>query len=114
MNSGNMNSGHFNTDEPTVRMFNKDTGLKRNEILIPDFMLGLNITEWIMESKMTPKEKKENPSFYIEQGYLKIFEYKEAWKKLWKTATKTQINEVKKLPNFDKNIFKEITGITIK
>ena len=111
-NVGDSNAGYFNSDDSTVRMFNKDTGLTRSKINIPSFLYNLKLTEWIGESKMTAKEKKANPKFYVMGGYLKKYDYKQAWKNL--KLTQLQKSEIKKLPNFDKKIFKEITGIGIR
>ena len=70
--------------------------------------------EWIIERDMTKKEKKEHPEYKTLEGYLKKIEYKKAWKKFWKTLTKEEKKTIMTLPNFDKKIFKEITGITIR
>jgi hypothetical protein len=113
LNSGDWNSGFFNTDEPFVRMFNKQTDLRRNEVNIPYFIENLILTEWISESDMTVQEKKDNAHFFTEGGYLKTYDYKEAWANLWKTVTKEDIEQLKALPNFDAEIFEEITGIKI-
>src|SRR6266852_3554440 len=63
MNTGNWNTGHrntgyMNTDRPTVRMFNKDTGLEFGEIYFPNYWF-FNITEWIYEKNMTDQEKED-------------------------------------------------------
>jgi hypothetical protein len=94
-NSGNYNSGFFNTDEPTVRMFNKDTGKKRSEIDVP--YLHLPITEWDSDGKTLIKRT-----------------YKEAWAKAWSKATEKTKQRFLDLPNFDAEIFKEITGINVE
>lgn len=39
--TGNHNSGFFNTDEPAIRMFNKDTGLTRRQIDMPSIYLPI-------------------------------------------------------------------------
>src|SRR3990167_9459438 len=80
-NRGNWNSGFFNTDEPTVRMFNKDTGLLRSEINIP--YLDLQLTQWVNSSKMTEQQKKDNPGHVTTGGVLVAVSYKEAWVTLW-------------------------------
>ncbi|MEB3189040.1 MAG: hypothetical protein VKL42_01690 [Snowella sp.] len=112
-NSGNCNSGYFNTNEPCVRMFNKDTGLKGDEVNIPRFLYHLKLTEWISESDMSDQEKIDNAHFHTEEGYLKTYEYKEAWANLWKEVTQEDIKALKALPNFDAKIFEEITGIDV-
>jgi hypothetical protein len=95
-------------------MFNFDTILKRNDIVIPDWIYNLILNEWIDESKMTDNEKKNNPNFFVTQGYLKEYEYKKAWRNLWNDTTKEQHEEIRKLPNFDEVIFFDITGIDMK
>ena len=62
---------------------------------------------------MTEQEKKDNPNFYIQNGYLKEIEYKDAWKKVWCEISEVTKNQFKQLPNFDEVIFEEITGIKL-
>ena len=111
-NSGNYNSGCFNTDEPNIRLFNKDTNLKRSEIVFPH--IECNITEWIEESKMTDAQKKEDPNFSVKGGTLIKREYKEAWKIGWSKASEETKKQFQALPNFDADIFLEITGIDVR
>ena len=103
----------FNTNEPNVRMFNKQTRLKYDDINLPNYMFNIILTEWILESSMTDKEKKENPEFYVMGGYLKRYDYKEAWKNAWNKASTAEKKATKKLPNFNAKIFEEITGIEV-
>ena len=110
-NSGNRNSGYFNTDEPTVRLFNKDTGLKRSEIEVP--YIALPISEWISEENMTDTQKIDNPNFYITKGTLITRSYKEAWQLAWDTMDTQTKDRFLKLPNFNADIFEEITGIKV-
>lgn len=110
-NSGYCNSGFFNTDEPTVRLFNKDTGLKRNEVDIPYIFLPIN--EWIPEEKMTEEHKKADPEFYVKGGTLITRTYKEAWVIAWQRADQKMKDAFLNLPNFDADIFLEITGIDV-
>ncbi len=62
---------------------------------------------------MTDEEKQQYPNAYVCKGYLKKYDYKEAWQNAYKEATKQDIELLKALPNFDAKIFKEITGIKI-
>ena len=114
-NSGYWNSGYWNSDTPKARMFNKDTNLTHEEAfgLLPEIFQNLVITEWVSFSDMTAEEKKEWPKAYVCDGYLKTHDYKAAWATLWKKATKEDIEKTKSLPNFDADIFEEITGIKI-
>ena len=42
---------------------------------------------------------------------MKTLEYKEAFRLAWDKASKNEHKEVLELPNFDNEIFKEISGI---
>ena len=112
MNSGDCNSGFFNVDEPNVRMFGKDTNFKKGAINFPKYFY-LSLTEWISENDMSKEEKKENLNYKTTSGYLKVYAYKDAWKKSFENnCDKAQAEQTVNLPNFDYNIFEEITGIT--
>ena len=63
---------------------------------------------------MTDKEKVDSPEFHVRGGYLKTIEYKDAWKKAWDEANKEDKELLFKLPNFDADVFEEITGINVK
>jgi len=110
-NSGDRNSGVFNTNEPNARLFNKEYDKKLSELNIPYIYLPLN--EWVSESEMTAEEKENNPKFYVLKGYLKKLSYKEAWKVAWENLQKDEKEKFTSLPNFDKDIFFEITGVQL-
>ena len=114
-NSGDRNSGYFNSNTPTCRVFGKDSGKTHEEIvdMIPPVLWELVVTEWVPFSKMTDEEKKVWPEAEICDGYLKTYEYKQAWANLWKRVTAEDVAKIKALPNFDAVIFEEITGIKI-
>lgn len=63
---------------------------------------------------MTEQEKIDNKNAFVCGGYLKTLEYKEAWAEAYKDASKEDIKLLKALPNFDADVFFEITGIKIK
>ena len=67
---------------------------------------------------MTDKEKEENPSYETTWGYLKVYDYKEAFQKSYNSLSeeekKEQTELLKALPNFDKDIFFEISWIDIE
>ena len=129
-NSGNWNSGMFNacnhanglfnTKSPKISIFNKQTKMTYEEFQekYPEaynllYYSRFNLTQWVCEYDMTPEEKEAHPEYKIQEGYLKTYTYKEACQRMWDGFTKTERNKIKKLPNFDKNIFKEITGIEV-
>ena len=110
-NSGNCNSGFFNTNEPFVRMFNKDTKLKKYEIDIPLFC-HFDLAVWVSHDTATEEEKEDhNEEIKTCGGFLKTLDYKEAWRLAWNKASKEEHLEMLKLPNWDNEVFKEISGI---
>jgi hypothetical protein len=109
-NSTNRESGIFNSEEPTIRMFNKPTDKKWDEIDHPYFN-EFYLTKWIPESEMTEAEKIADPQFYVRQGYLKTFTYKEAWANFWKDTDEANRKKFLALPNFSWDVFTDITGI---
>ena len=60
---------------------------------------------------MTDQEKKDHPDAYVCDGYLKTISYKTAWRKSWDKADNADRNRLFELPNFDPDIFEEISGI---
>jgi len=113
-NTGNWNTGYMNTVSPSETIvFNKPcTFEKWDNSYKPDFLL-FNLTEWIDESKMSEQEKYIHPSCSFTGGYLKEYKYKEAFIKSFLEADKTDRMRVKDLPNFDEDVFFEISGIRI-
>ena len=94
-NSGNANSGDWNkcdgsngifcTEEPTIRIFDKDTDMTLNEFRKSKYgkalrSVKLKLTEWI---KYTEEEMKENKNKRLIGGYLKEYSYKEACANWW-------------------------------
>ena len=112
-NSGNFNTGFFNTDEPNVRMFNKETNLKRGDISFPSWFNNIRLTQWICYEDMTENEKQVYSKSDITGGHLKAYDYKEAWRKAFNEENDlNEIRATEELPNFDYQIFEEITGIS--
>ena len=69
---------------------------------------------WVCEADMTEEEKANHPEYKTTGGYLKVLDFKEAFKNMWGRLNKEQKNIIiNELPNFDKDIFKEIIGIDI-
>ncbi len=114
-NSGNNNSGHFNSITPDeILVFNKPCKKSVWNLAKKPSFIYFDLCSWVLWDSMTIKEKKGNKNAFITGGYLKEFEYKEAWKKAYRKATKEDVKLLKKLPNFDADVFYEITGIRIK
>lgn len=110
-NSGNWNSGYFNSDEPCLRMFNKMTYCKRDDINIPSWCY-FDLTVWVSHDTATEKEKKKHKNeIEICGGFLKTLDYKDAWRLAWNKASIEERKKLFELPNWDNEVFKEITGI---
>jgi len=110
-NSGNGNSGsligHFCTKEKYFLFDKPCTKDEAEEVRRLNLWQDFDLTEWISESSMSNQEKRDNPFYKTIGGYLKVNSYKDAWKKV----PKETIDKIKKLKNFNKAKFFEITGI---
>ena len=121
-NTGNYNScdystGFFNSAEQPIYFFNKETTLTRSDLFnLKGLEVAslLELSEWVYASDMTEEEKQQHPEYKTTNGYLKTYTYKQAWSNLWKRLNKKEKQAIKDLPNFDKEVFKEITGITTR
>ena len=116
-NSGNWNSGCgwcgcFNAGKSPYYMFGKIVE-ENIKIDFPDFFY-FELIEWISSENMSEKEKKKHPKHKTLGGYLKTLRYKDAWRNSWNNATLEDKKKVLELPNFNNEIFKEITGIDVK
>ena len=110
-NSGTRNSGYFNTDNPPVRIFNAFTNVKRENIDFPNF-LYFDLTVWVSHDTATEEEKtKHKTEIETCGGFLKTLEYKEAFRRAWDKASKEEHKKLLNLPNWNNDIFKEISGI---
>ena len=114
-NSCNRSTGLFNTKERTITIFNKDSGMMFEEAeqtawydLI--FKHSLRLDEWV---EYTDAEKKESVIRQCTGGYLKRYSYKEACANWWSKYTDDEKQIIMTMPNFDADIFKEITGIDV-
>ena len=110
-NSGNWNSGFFNIDSPLVRIFNIETNVPRDNINFPSF-LYFDLTVWVSHDTAT-EEEKEAHKIDIETcgGFTKAISYKEAFRIAWNKASKEEHKKLLKLPNWNNEIFMEISGI---
>ena len=69
-----------------------------------------NLTEWI---RYTDEEKKDDIEKRSIEGYLKSYTFFEACKNGWDNMTDNNKEIIKSMPNFNPEIFKEVTGIEI-
>lgn len=75
------------------------------------FKYSINLTKWI---KYTDEEKQFDKDKDLIGGYLKTYAYKEACKNWWNEYTDKEKAVIMSMPNFDKDKFKQITGIEVE
>jgi len=69
---------------------------------------------WIDLQDMTEEEKAKHPECQVVGGYSKTYDYKEMWQRGWEKDTEENKQKFLNLPNFDADIFFEITGIDVR
>jgi len=112
--TNNKSTGHFCTEETKViRVFNKDCSIEDWKNAIKPNFLYFDLTEWITEDDMTDQEKIDNDTFHTTGGYLKSYDYKEAFQASWDKADEEDRALLFKLPNFNAEVFKDISGIDV-
>lgn len=117
-NSGNFNNGCFNTVESKIYLFNKPSEWTyrdwRNSAAFEILSRMPNgILDYIDWSYMDDEEKNAHPEAEITGGYLKKLNQFECNIKWWRGLSDEEKAVITSIPNFDKEIFKEITGIDI-
>lgn len=131
-NSGNFNSGDFNsgdwnscnwssgvfcTEEPKIKIFDIQSDMTLSEwrdteaSQILSWNFDTNV--WVSSEDMTVEEKNMCPSHKTTGGYLKTLSFKEACANMWNNLTDKEKDIIQSIPNFNKDKFKEITGIEI-
>jgi len=120
-NSGNWNSGHrhvgcFNTtNAETAYYFNKPAKVSDwDAARKPDWLYTPRLTTWVDAANMTTNEKSNHPEHKTMGGYLRINDMKEEWRKVYEGASEEDREAVKSLPNFDAEVFLEITGLDLR
>ena len=124
-NSGDCNSGYFNscdyssglfcTQDPKVKIFDIETDMTMKEVIQTDwyrmlFKYSIDLTKWI---EYTDEEKQSDKDKDLIGGYLKTYTYKEACKNWWDKYTDEERAVIMSMPNFNKEKFKQITGIEV-
>ena len=124
-NSGNRNSGYGNSGDflygvfctvaPHIQMFNKDSNMTLKDFINSEYYNALTngifpLTEWV---KYTEEEKANDKAKELIGGYLKTNTMKYAWGKWWESLSDVDKAIIKDIPNFDAELFREITGIEV-
>ena len=119
-NRGNHNTGCFNTLNSNMTFFNQlsnwtysDWNSSKAKAILDT--MPVNTLKWVGLDLMTDIEKEFNPEYETTGGYLKMFkattEDKQTW---WDNLSNKDKQEVLSLPNFNADIFEEITGINVR
>jgi hypothetical protein len=69
--------------------------------------------QWVSADKMTDGEKEQHPEYKTTGGYLIEFDESKRSQNWWNHLPDLDKDTIKSLPNFDADIFKEITGIDV-
>ncbi len=127
-NSGNRNSGDWNkcnfsagvfcTETPKLLMFNKPTEMtfeewRRSEACRLLNRIDFRPTVWVWSDEMTDEEKASHPEYETCEGYLKQLDLSECCHDWWMNLTMNEKCVIQNMPNFDPDIFFEITGIRV-
>lgn len=119
-NKTNFSNGCFNTAEPKIYLFNKLSEWTYRDWLDSKarYLLNRIVADgyiYIPFTDMTDKEKQIYPEAKINGGYynLKVSsnEERQEW---WDRLSAPDKETVKSIPNFDPEIFKDITGIDVR
>lgn len=118
-NTGNGNIGHYNTGcfnkgayltgafcigENDFKLFNKPSGMLQRDFLNSPAGSVLNrfdLVSWVEDSTQPTG------------GKLELTDYRKAFRYFWGTLSAEERNLVTSLPNFDADIFEEITGVRV-
>jgi hypothetical protein len=114
-NTGDRNVGHFNTATPSeISVFNKPCSREVwNNAEKPRFLWHPSPATWVASVDMTDEEKRANPGHTTTGGYLRTNDMREEWAKAYARASDHDKSLLFALPNFDADVFKEITGIDV-
>ena len=122
-NSGNWNStnystGFFNSIEQPLYIFNNPTNMSRDDfnnlLAVRAMNWKYENNWWIYSENMTDEEKVAHPEHETTGGYLKTVDFKTACGLMWDNMTNAEKAAVKDIPNFDADVFEEITGIRVE
>ena len=115
-NKCNYSNGAFcNESDNNIRIFNKPSGMSLGDFYRSRYWDAMCsapfcLTEWIY---YTQEEKEVDPRKELIGGYLKVYTLEEAWANWWAKLDDENREIIKEIPNFDAEIFKDITGIEV-
>ena len=126
MNSGDRNSGiankcnesngvFCNESDMNIRIFNKPSGMSLHDFYNSKFWVAMcsesyELTVW---ESYTEEERAADPEKDRRGGHLVGRTPEEAWAEWWEKLTDENREIIKQIPNFDPDVFKDITGIEV-
>ncbi len=113
-NTGDRNTGVFCTGEKYILMFNKKSKWTMDDFTNSNSFKLLSTVDtklWVYSGSMSEKEKTENKGWETADGFYRDIPFKDAFKDKWHNWNAANRAEFTGLPNFDKKIFFEITGV---
>ena len=98
-----------------IRIVNEPSGMSLKDFYRSRYWEAMcsapfDLTEWVY---YTDEEKAADPEKKRIGGYLKVNTYEEAWAKWWVDLSEEDRKTIQEIPNFDPEIFKDITGIVL-
>ena len=122
-NSGDWNKasnvvGCFNTESQKLRFFDKETDMtfeqwRNSEACRLMNRIDFRPAVWIWSNEMSDVEKAEHPEHETTGGYLKIRDNTDCCKEWWNGLNQREKQVIMSIPNFDADVFEEITGIRV-
>jgi len=116
-NSADYSTGFFNSVKQPLYIFNKPADISRDDFYdlpaIKAMRRQYKNVWWVYSEDMTDEEKATHPKHETTGGYLKTVDFKTACSLMWDKMTDEEKASVRDIPNFDADVFKEITGIVV-
>ena len=125
-NSGDRNSGVFNScnysngvfcnkEDMDIRIFNMPSGMSMRDFYRSKYWdaicsVDFPLTEWV---EYTEEEKQADEKKALIGGYLKKNTYQYACARWWEDMSEENREIIMSIPNFDAEVFKDITGIEV-
>lgn len=118
-NECNFSNGCFNTIEQKIYLFNKPSewtyrDWKNSTACAILSRMPNNVLVYVTWENMTDEEKNARPEAKTTGGYLKKLDNPESRIIWWRSLSDEQKAVITAIPNFDKEIFKKITGIDVE
>ncbi|MCZ4244931.1 A1S_2505 family phage non-structural protein [Pedobacter punctiformis] len=113
-NAGNDNAGAFNNLQANYIMFNKPSSWTYEDFTSSKafgLLQSIDTTLYVPSGNMTDQEKKDHPYHITTGGYMKHLPYKECFTNAWNNWTTESREAFTSLPNFNWDVFTDITGV---